>query len=172
MHVFRQSRGCLFYSLQSLFKADLEDMETERLQNAPVYSESHKLSSRDVPVIRLLASISVHADICRVTLPTFLNYLDHLALTGDSLLLPEGEESVEISREIASQFEQAVTGNQGDLEVMTFFGEELLSRILLMCVRHALKPSDGHANMVSGCLGDRCVLCHLSSSLRVYSQCR
>ena len=170
MRVCRQRLPVVLTS--TTFKTDVEDMETEALQNAPVHSDSHRLSPRDTPAIRLLAAISVHADICRVTLSTFLNYLDHLALIGESLLLPEREESIEISREIASQFAQAVESNRGDFAVVKFFGEELLNRILRMCVRHALKASDDRANMVSGCLGDRCVLRHLSSSIRVYSQCR
>ena len=147
-------------------------METEAVQNPSVHSKSHKLSQRDIPAVRLLATISVHADICRVTLSTLLNYLGHLALTGESLSLPEGEESLEISQEIASQFAQAVESNQENLAVMKFFGAELLSRVLRMCVCHALRANDGDANKVSGCLGDKCVLHHLSSSVRVYSQQR
>ena len=142
-------------------------METEAPRNAPVHSTSRRLSQRDIPAVQLLATISVHADICRVTLFTFLNYLDHMALAGESMSSPEKEESLDISQEIASRFAQTVASNQGNLAVMKFFEEELLLRILRMCVRYALRD-----NNVSGCLGDKCVLHHLSSSARVYSQQR
>lgn len=142
-------------------------METEAVHNAPVHSTSRRLSQRDIPAVHLLATISVHAEICRVTLLTFLNYLDHMALAGESMPSPEREDSVDIAQEIASQFAQTVASNQGNLAVMKFFEEELLLRILRMCVRYALT-----ANNVSGCLGDKCVLHHLSSSVRVYSQQR
>ena len=147
-------------------------METDTQQKLPVHSEAYKLSQRDIPAVCLLATISVHEDVCRVTLSTFLNYLEHLALKGEPPSLPEGEESLEIALEIATQFALAVESNHDNLAVMEFFREELFDRILRMCVCHAMKADDSCANGALGCLGNKRVLYQLSRSMRVYSQQR
>nr|QZX63208.1 DNA repair/transcription protein MET18/MMS19 [Halisarca dujardinii] len=53
--------------------------------------EPNVLSKKDLPIIHLLTALSVHREVCDVTLPSLTTCLEHLSVRGRTLSSAEGE---------------------------------------------------------------------------------
>jgi DNA repair/transcription protein MET18/MMS19 len=121
------------FILKKMGSGSDESMETDAVDDPEKLSS---LTEKDLPLVYLMTALSVHHDVCGITIPVFVTCLEHLSGRRSQSLSREA--CLSLTGEICQQIVTVAESNKKDKNVMKTIGS-ILDRILRICVSEAME---------------------------------